>query len=575
MLLFGFAKYAKLELTQVLAGFERGYGRPPPAISSPMIRDGDDEGGGRRRESDLERLMRSLSEDVSMNPQSQNQRHGYELPVPHHEFTLPAMTFPPPRDFSPFSQAAQPSFLTELLSMPSPSVGWNSALPDGGPILHSATPREFPTTIGINHGYSAPQRLQEAVFWDTLPEYPSWFPQEGCPESMYIDNLQELMSTPVPWNQAGDQATMTLVERGSHSSGRSSAMGSPTSRSSPSPAHLNSAASTLPGTPNSSMSSESFSDAAAEEDHFHHGVSSWPLLQQAQPAAAPSGSSSAKRKTPDRALDESCDEIQSLDCKKPSHKTRRKGPKRLREPRYAIQTRSDVEIMEDGYKWRKYGQKAVKNSPHPRSYYRCTNPKCPVRKRVERSADDTSLVITTYEGTHTHVSPSTGSRAASDAPLLPASGDHPPGGAPYQPPSGSSSTSFPFQTPAMAPMASRTCIKYEIKDSSTMSASSAGPLRPTPSICKVEPSFLAGGGDIRAPLSTALLRAQQLLGGGPKCNDHLIRDLQDAMCWGISSGIPSHHAGRTQEIHSLLPTTAPASSSSEGLLEDIVRHRRH
>lgn len=317
MLLFGFAKYAKLELTQVLAGFERGYGRPPPAISSPMIRDGDDEGGGRRRESDLERLMRSLSEDVSMNPQSQNQRHGYELPVPHHEFTLPAMTFPPPRDFSPFSQAAQPSFLTELLSMPSPSVGWNSALPDGGPILHSATPREFPTTIGINHGYSAPQRLQEAVFWDTLPEYPSWFPQEGCPESMYIDNLQELMSTPVPWNQAGDQATMTLVERGSHSSGRSSAMGSPTSRSSPSPAHLNSAASTLPGTPNSSMSSESFSDAAAEEDHFHHGVSSWPLLQQAQPAAAPSGSSSAKRKTPDRALDESCDEIQSLDCKKP------------------------------------------------------------------------------------------------------------------------------------------------------------------------------------------------------------------------------------------------------------------
>jgi len=40
--------------------------------------------------------------------------------------------------------------------------------------------------------------------------------------------------------------------------------------------------------------------------------------------------------------------------------------KRVREPRYAIQTRSDVEVMEDGYKWRKYGQKAVKNSPHPR-----------------------------------------------------------------------------------------------------------------------------------------------------------------------------------------------------------------
>lgn len=47
-------------------------------------------------------------------------------------------------------------------------------------------------------------------------------------------------------------------------------------------------------------------------------------------------------------------------------KEKTKLNKRVREPRYAIQTRSDVEVMEDGYKWRKYGQKAVKNSPHPR-----------------------------------------------------------------------------------------------------------------------------------------------------------------------------------------------------------------
>jgi hypothetical protein len=42
------------------------------------------------------------------------------------------------------------------------------------------------------------------------------------------------------------------------------------------------------------------------------------------------------------------------------------GAKRVREPRYAIKTRTDVDIMDDGFKWRKYGQKAVKNSPHPR-----------------------------------------------------------------------------------------------------------------------------------------------------------------------------------------------------------------
>ncbi len=57
---------------------------------------------------------------------------------------------------------------------------------------------------------------------------------------------------------------------------------------------------------------------------------------------------------------------------------------------------------------------------------------------MERSAEDTGLVITTYEGTHTHVSPATNSRTStSDAPSLPASGEHRPGGAAYQPPASS------------------------------------------------------------------------------------------------------------------------------------------
>ena len=29
-------------------------------------------------------------------------------------------------------------------------------------------------------------------------------------------------------------------------------------------------------------------------------------------------------------------------------------------------TKSEVDHLEDGYRWRKYGQKAVKNSPYPR-----------------------------------------------------------------------------------------------------------------------------------------------------------------------------------------------------------------
>lgn len=40
-----------------------------------------------------------------------------------------------------------------------------------------------------------------------------------------------------------------------------------------------------------------------------------------------------------------------------------------------------------------------------RSYYRCTSASCNVKKRVERSFSDPSVVVTTYEGQHTHPSP--------------------------------------------------------------------------------------------------------------------------------------------------------------------------
>lgn len=32
----------------------------------------------------------------------------------------------------------------------------------------------------------------------------------------------------------------------------------------------------------------------------------------------------------------------------------------------AFKTRSEVEVLDDGYRWRKYGKKMVKNSPNPR-----------------------------------------------------------------------------------------------------------------------------------------------------------------------------------------------------------------
>ncbi|KAK4438961.1 WRKY transcription factor 71 [Sesamum alatum] len=97
-----------------------------------------------------------------------------------------------------------------------------------------------------------------------------------------------------------------------------------------------------------------------------------------------------------------------------------KEEKKVREARFAFMTKSEVDNLEDGYRWRKYGQKAVKNSPFPRSYYRCTGQKCNVKKRIERSHEDPSVVITTYEGQHNHHSPATirGGAAAFLAPPL-------------------------------------------------------------------------------------------------------------------------------------------------------------
>nr|WFL37670.1 WRKY transcription factor 18 [Crocus sativus] len=95
---------------------------------------------------------------------------------------------------------------------------------------------------------------------------------------------------------------------------------------------------------------------------------------------------------------------ESIGEEKPSRKkgTTDDQKNKVRRPRYAFQTRSHVDILDDGYRWRKYGQKAVKNNNFPRSYYRCTHQGCNVKKQVQRLSKDEGVVITTYEGIHTH-----------------------------------------------------------------------------------------------------------------------------------------------------------------------------
>ncbi|XP_044954498.1 WRKY transcription factor SUSIBA2-like [Hordeum vulgare subsp. vulgare] len=58
---------------------------------------------------------------------------------------------------------------------------------------------------------------------------------------------------------------------------------------------------------------------------------------------------------------------------------------------------------DDGYTWRKYGQKDILGSRFPRSYYRCTHKNyygCDAKKKVQRLDDDPFMYEVTYCGSH-------------------------------------------------------------------------------------------------------------------------------------------------------------------------------
>ncbi|XP_054782269.1 probable WRKY transcription factor 40 isoform X2 [Prosopis cineraria] len=91
-------------------------------------------------------------------------------------------------------------------------------------------------------------------------------------------------------------------------------------------------------------------------------------------------------------------------CKKP-----KEGSNKAKVSKAYVRTESSDTslIVKDGYQWRKYGQKVTRDNPSPRAYFKCSfAPSCPVKKKVQRSVEDQSILVATYLGEHNHPHPS-------------------------------------------------------------------------------------------------------------------------------------------------------------------------
>ncbi|TKY74795.1 WRKY transcription factor 40 [Spatholobus suberectus] len=113
-----------------------------------------------------------------------------------------------------------------------------------------------------------------------------------------------------------------------------------------------------------------------------------------------------------KAESENCVNLLSIntytECSTATEEETFKRPKHSTSPNVSkVFVRTDASdaslYVRDGYQWRKYGQKVTRDNPSPRAYFKCSYaPGCPVKKKVQRSVEDPTVLVATYEGEHNH-----------------------------------------------------------------------------------------------------------------------------------------------------------------------------
>uniref|UniRef100_A0A0C9SA44 TSA: Wollemia nobilis Ref_Wollemi_Transcript_5008_1689 transcribed RNA sequence n=1 Tax=Wollemia nobilis TaxID=56998 RepID=A0A0C9SA44_9CONI len=147
--------------------------------------------------------------------------------------------------------------------------------------------------------------------------------------------------------------------------------------------------------PNSSLVS---SLTAATADPCDNKAAA-PLFSHSLVGRPPLSSSSSKKSCHGKSdeLSGKCATAGRCHCSK---RKKSRVKKTIRVPAVSLKM---ADIPPDEFSWRKYGQKPIKGSPHPRGYYKCSTVRgCPARKHVERASDDPGVLVVTYEGEHDH-----------------------------------------------------------------------------------------------------------------------------------------------------------------------------